>query len=783
ISATFDSASFLSGAYKTLKSLFFPDPSTADLINQALQQIVREFRDARAMDLVGQVNGLADSYTDYWSTRMEGVPSNVLTDLNTCLRSMETLIAGPDARSACLVAEAYNLAIPLKATVKLQGALYQQLYGSEKPDWVLVHKQNHELFDAAVKMNTQLLGPSLFVGVSQLALWRYSQGKLSAGAASPQVVETVWSANERLRELLIPDYPAGWFTVRSAWSDTYLSGDPERGEVRGVSKALVDRNALWRLDHASARAVRVQHVSGLCLSVSPSGGYLIDPLSRVRLLPADAGGGEFDYQVFVVEQGGTPMHYCRRWHDGAWLKIGAAAVGVVGSAPAVFLNKAPTSAFHVELFASVRDWVRHYWRGTRDQAWQLGDKLGWQVRSAPAVFQNQARASEFNYEVFVVQDGSVYHYWRSWQDGRWRFATTVGANCMFAPAAFQNMLDGDAKFNYELFVVEGDHVQHYWRDWLDGKWHKGARFGSGVQSGPAAFMNQANGNFEVFVVENGKVQHYWRKPSESQWRKGSTFGTNVRSAPAVFQNCAPAARYNYELFVIEGSQAQHYWRGWQDGAWHTGARFGENAMLGVAAVQTVDFRDSQLWDWVDLTGDRRGPSMAVGVAPRGRLLLRSGDIWTKRRTHIGEHWDVADALVWEPSTLVSVVERCSLEPLTAPGCFLRHQNFRAKVSPVASDLDRQDATFRLMPGLTSGTALSFEAVNYRGYFLRHRNFELELAARGSDATFRADATFRRRPGLADPSLVSFESENYPGHFLRHRNALLYLERGEGSAFV
>jgi hypothetical protein len=788
ISLAFEAASFLSKAYDALKKVFFPDPSTAELIQQAVQQIIRAFYDAQAQDLAADMDGFARTYARYIGLKDPDLLDDLISGLERCLAKMERRIEGPDARSAALVAVAYNLGVPLLATATLQDAQVGQLYRPEKPNWASVLQENRSLFERAAAHNQMLLGPPVFSGEPRLPLWRYSQGKLAANAADRSVIETVWRANEYLREFLLADYPIGWFTVRSAFGAAHLVGEAETGAVRGVTDRPPDRSALWRLDHVSHCSVRVVNASSLCLTDCETGNTDVDPESRVRLLPSDAGAGEYDYQVFVVGQGGSVTHHVRRWHDGAWRRVGPAAVGVVGSAPAVFLNRAPASLFNVELFAWVDDQVRHYWRGARDQAWRLGDRLGFQVRSAPAAFQNRAAPSEFNYEVFVVEEGTLAHYWRSWNDGTWRRAARIGRNVTLGAAAFQNSLGHwDFRFNYEVFVVEDGAVQHYSRIWKGGTWRKGGRFGTDVRSAPAAFQNRCNGNYEVFVVENGRVQHYWCSPHEGTWRKGATFGTNVRFPPAVFQNHAPAALHNYEVFVIEGTQLQHYWRDWQDGQWRAGARFGDTAYLGLAAVQTLGFGDYQVWYWLDVTAEHRTTASIAfeskASTGRGRVMLRAGDVWTHRRTRIGEMWSDAEALVLASSDLAPAVERGSLEPLTAPGRFVRHQDFRAKVTPVASELDRKDATFRLMPGLASGTAISFEAVNVPGYFLRHRNFEVVLAARGSDATLRADATFRRRRGLADLSLVSFESENYPGHFLRHRSGLLYLERGEDAAFA
>jgi hypothetical protein len=127
----------------------------------------------------------------------------------------------------------------------------------------------------------------------------------------------------------------------------------------------------------------------------------------------------------------------------------------------------------------------------------------------------------------------------------------------------------------------------------------------------------------------------------------------------------------------------------------------------------------------------------------------------------------------------------SFESYNYPDHFIRHQNFRGKLSKIGftSDLDRKDSTFRIVNGLAK-PGVSFESLNYPGHYLRHRNFEIWLdELEGNDTElFREDATFHRRPGLADESYVSFEAYNYKGYFIRHRNLELYVEKEDADLF-
>ena len=124
----------------------------------------------------------------------------------------------------------------------------------------------------------------------------------------------------------------------------------------------------------------------------------------------------------------------------------------------------------------------------------------------------------------------------------------------------------------------------------------------------------------------------------------------------------------------------------------------------------------------------------------------------------------------------------SFQSYNYPTYYIRHQNFLGELTQVSSNLDRQDATFRIVPGLADGNCVSFESLTYPGYYLRHQDFRVKLTKWQDSQQLKEDATFCRRPGLADSTLVSFESYNYPGYFLRHRNFHLYIEQDNTSLF-
>lgn len=124
----------------------------------------------------------------------------------------------------------------------------------------------------------------------------------------------------------------------------------------------------------------------------------------------------------------------------------------------------------------------------------------------------------------------------------------------------------------------------------------------------------------------------------------------------------------------------------------------------------------------------------------------------------------------------------SFRSVNYPTRYVRHRNFLGELSEVSSDLDRRDASFRVVPGLADPNAVSLAATNLSSHFLRHQGFRLKLQPSSGDDLFKRDATFRTVPGLSDPTKTSFQSINFPNHYIRHRGFSLYLETGSDPVF-
>lgn len=123
----------------------------------------------------------------------------------------------------------------------------------------------------------------------------------------------------------------------------------------------------------------------------------------------------------------------------------------------------------------------------------------------------------------------------------------------------------------------------------------------------------------------------------------------------------------------------------------------------------------------------------------------------------------------------------SIKSYNYAGRYVRHQNFIGKLTQIHSKLDKQDATFKIVPGL-AGRCSSLESVNYPGNYLRHQNWQVKLQSNDGSSLFTEDATFCLKKGLASSNHYSFESFNYPGNFIRHKNWHLYVESGNDDLF-
>nr|WP_310435633.1 AbfB domain-containing protein [Streptomyces sp. 3330] len=121
--------------------------------------------------------------------------------------------------------------------------------------------------------------------------------------------------------------------------------------------------------------------------------------------------------------------------------------------------------------------------------------------------------------------------------------------------------------------------------------------------------------------------------------------------------------------------------------------------------------------------------------------------------------------------------------VTTPGYtdrYLRHRDGAAFTEVVTGGSDtllKNDATWKIVPGLARSGCYSLESRNYPGQYLRHRDHRVYKES-GSTDLFRADATFC--PVRGANGAVRLSAYNFPEQYLRHYNAELWLATPGGT---
>lgn len=114
--------------------------------------------------------------------------------------------------------------------------------------------------------------------------------------------------------------------------------------------------------------------------------------------------------------------------------------------------------------------------------------------------------------------------------------------------------------------------------------------------------------------------------------------------------------------------------------------------------------------------------------------------------------------------------------------YLRHANGLASAAHIddgSASLVKNDATFRVVPGLANSSCYSFRSRNFPANYLRQSDYRMRINSNDNSAQFQRDATFCTRTGLSGHG-VSFESVSVPGNFIRLYNNQVWIASGAGA---
>ena len=91
------------------------------------------------------------------------------------------------------------------------------------------------------------------------------------------------------------------------------------------------------------------------------------------------------------------------------------------------------------------------------------------------------------------------------------------------------------------------------------------------------------------------------------------------------------------------------------------------------------------------------------------------------------------------------------------------------------------SSWKIVPGLC-GQGISFESTANANHFLRHKGFVFYLALYENKDLYKNDACFKLVPGLAACDQISLQSVNYPDKYLRHQDFVIKLHSNDGSSW-
>ncbi|MBB5448050.1 MULTISPECIES: hypothetical protein [unclassified Paraburkholderia] len=178
-------------------------------------------------------------------------------------------------------------------------------------------------------------------------------------------------------------------------------------------------------------------------------------------------------------------------------------------------------------------------------------------------------------EAVILEGNNLIHYRRPSNTLEWVRFDTVTSKATDRACMIQGDFGVSKVKNFELVVPEGDDLVHYFRNNSGGGWQRAQVVASGITG--AACMIQSNypkgadhGNFEVVVLEGADLVHYWHDNGNvaNPWQRGPTITSHAASSACMIQSDYPkgADHGNFEVVVLEdeggvfGRALVHYWR-------------------------------------------------------------------------------------------------------------------------------------------------------------------------------------------------------------------------------
>lgn len=125
--------------------------------------------------------------------------------------------------------------------------------------------------------------------------------------------------------------------------------------------------------------------------------------------------------------------------------------------------------------------------------------------------------------------------------------------------------------------------------------------------------------------------------------------------------------------------------------------------------------------------------------------------------------------LWQlvPGLANSGEDYVSIQSVTYPGYYLRHWDYDFRLEKNdGTTIFAEDATFKKVPGLANGSYISFQSYNYPDRYIRHYDYKLKLEKISADID-RQDATFKIISGSEPIPTYPTGNSPYAGYIMAY----------------
>ena len=250
----------------------------------------------------------------------------------------------------------------------------------------------------------------------------------------------------------------------------------------------------------------------------------------------------------------------------------------------------------------------HYFHDNSDVSlpWQRGQVISTAASGPGAIIQSDFKSGDHgNFEVVALEGNQLVHYFHDNSDVSlpWQRGQVISTAASGPGAIIQSDFKSGDHGNFEVVALEGNQLVHYFHDNSDVSlpWQRGQVI-STAASGPGAIIQGGlgaadHGNFEVVVVEGNQLVHYFHDNSDVSlpWQRGQTISVATTGPGCIAKSSyGPGGPGNFEILVQELTKSVvHYWHHNVDVAlpwWRNGRRlpgFSEDWIASPDITQTT----------------------------------------------------------------------------------------------------------------------------------------------------------------------------------------------------